>query len=151
MPPRELLVRPFRAADREPVAALLSRLSPESLYQRFHSAGIRVDGAMVDAVTAGHALIAELDGEVVGLASYNGARCEIGIVVDDTCRRRGIGNALCRELLRRAERAGVSKVAASILHSNHAMLRLLQSLEWPLLHVNRGPSLEVTIQLRHCE
>jgi ribosomal protein S18 acetylase RimI-like enzyme len=148
VPPREFVVRPFRAADRDPVAALLSRLSRESLYQRFHSAGIRVDGAIVDSVTAGYALIAELDGEVVGLASYNGARCELGIVVDDKCRRRGIGNALCHELLRRAQRAGVSKAMATIMHSNHAMLRLLQSLEWPLLHVNRGPSLEVTIQLQ---
>jgi ribosomal protein S18 acetylase RimI-like enzyme len=148
MPPREFVVRPFCAADRDRVAALLSRLSHESLYQRFHSAGIRVDGAIVDSVTAGHALIAELDGELVGLASYNGARCELGIVVDDKCRRRGIGNAMCRELLRRAERAGVSKVVAIIMHSNHTMLRLLQSLEWTLLHVNRGPSLEVTIQLQ---
>jgi ribosomal protein S18 acetylase RimI-like enzyme len=148
VPPREFVVRPFRAGDRDQVAALLSRLSCESLYQRFHSAGIRVDGAVVDSMTAGHALIAELDGEVVGLASYNGARCELGIVVDDKCRRRGIGNTLCRELLRRAERAGVSKVIATIMHSNHAMLLLLQSLEWPLLHVNRGPSLEVTIQLQ---
>ena len=148
MPPREFVVRPFRAADHDPVAALLSRLSSESLYLRFHCAGIRVDRAMVDSVTAGHALIAELDGEVVGLASYNGARCELGIVVDDKCQRRGIGNALCRELLRRAERAGVCRVMATIMYSNHAMLRLLQSLEWPLLHVNRGPSLEVTIQLQ---
>ena len=148
MPPRELAVRPFRAADRDPVASLLSRLSGESLYQRFHSAGVRVDGAIVDLVTAGQTLIAELDGEVVGLASYNGARCELGIVVDDKCQRHGIGNALCRELLRRAECAGVSKVMATIMHSNHAMLRLLQSLEWPLLHVNRGPSLEVIIQLQ---
>jgi GNAT superfamily N-acetyltransferase len=148
VPPREFVVRPFFAADREAVAALLSRLSSESLYQRFHSAGIRVDGAMVDSVTAGHALIAELDGEVVGLASYNGTRCELGIVVDDRCRRRGIGNALCRELLRRAERAGVSTVMATIMHANHAMLRLVQSLEWTLVHVNRGPSLEVTIQLQ---
>jgi hypothetical protein len=89
VPPREFVVRPFRAADREAVAALLSRLSCESLYQRFHCAGVRVDGAMVDSVTAGYALIAELDGEVVGLASSNGARCELGIVVDDKCRRRG--------------------------------------------------------------
>jgi ribosomal protein S18 acetylase RimI-like enzyme len=148
VPPREFVVRSFCAADRDPVAALLSRLSCESLYQRFHSGGIRVDGAMVDSVTAGYALIAELDGEVVGLASYNGARCDLGIVVDDKCQRRGIGNALCRELLRRAERAGVCRVMATIMHSNHAMLRLLQSLEWPLLHVNRGPSLEVTIQLQ---
>jgi GNAT superfamily N-acetyltransferase len=148
VPPREFVVRPFRAADREAVAALLSRLSCESLYQRFHSAGIRVDGAIVDSVTAGHALIAELDGELVGLASYNGARCELGIVVDGKCRRRGIGNALCRELLRGAERAGVSKAMATIMHSNHAMLRLVQSLEWPLLHVNRGSILEVTIQLQ---
>ncbi|MBV9173558.1 MAG: GNAT family N-acetyltransferase [Chloroflexi bacterium] len=148
MPPREFVVRPFRATDRDPVAALLSRLSRESLFERFHSAGIRVDSAMLDCVTAGYALIAELDGQVVGLASYNGARCELGIVVDDKCRRCGIGNALCRELLRGAERDGVSKVMASIMHSNHAMLRLLQSLEWPLLHVNDGSSLEVTIQLQ---
>lgn len=148
MPPREFVVRPFRAADREAVAALLSRLSPESLYQRFHSAGVLMDGAMLDCVTEGRALVAELDGELVGLASYNGARCELGIVVDDKWSRRGIGNALCRELLRGAERAGVSSAVATILHSNHAMLRLLQSLQWPLLHVNRGPSLEVTIQLQ---
>jgi hypothetical protein len=50
-------------------------------------------------------------------------------------------------LLRGAEHAGVPKVPAIILRANHAMLRLLQSLDWPLLHANGGPSLEITIQL----
>ena len=81
------------------------------------------------------------------MASYTGTNAELGIVVDDVCQGRGIGSALCRELLRDAERAGVRTVAASILRSNHTMLRMLQSLAWPLLHASGGPAVDVTIQL----
>ena len=144
---REVVIRRFRAEDRGSVAALLERLSPESLHQRFHSAGVEVDARVLDSVTGGQALIAELDGRLIGLASYTGANAELGIVVDDVCQGRGIGSALCRELLRDAERAGVRTVAASILRSNHTMLRMLQSLAWPLLHASGGPAVDVTIQL----
>jgi L-amino acid N-acyltransferase YncA len=147
VPPPDVVIRRFRAEDRGRVAALLTRLSAESLYQRFHSAGVQVDVAVLDSVTEGYVLVAELDGKLIGVASRSEANAELGIVVDDACQRRGIGRALCRELLRSAERAGVRKVAAMIMRSNHAMLRLLQSLDWPLLHVSGGPALEVTIQL----
>jgi L-amino acid N-acyltransferase YncA len=145
--PHDVVIRQFRAEDRGRVAALLSRLSPESLYHRFHSAGVQVDAAVLDSVTDGYTLVAELDGTLIGLASCSEANAELGIVVDDACQRRGIGGGLCRELLRGAERAGVRKVAAMIMRSNHAMLRLLQSQDWPLLHASGGPVFEVTIQL----
>jgi hypothetical protein len=58
---REVVIRRFHAEDRGSVAALLERLSPESLHQRFHSAGVEVDATVLDSVTAGQALVAELD------------------------------------------------------------------------------------------
>jgi GNAT superfamily N-acetyltransferase len=145
--PHDVVIRQFRTEDRGRVAALLSRLSPESVYHRFHSAGVRVDAAVLDSVTDGYALVADVDGKLVGLASCSGANAELGIVVDDACQRRGIGRALCRELLRGAERAGVRAVAAILMRSNHAMLRLLQSQNWPLVYASGGPVCEITIRL----
>ena len=106
---------------------------------------------MLDSVTSGQAQVAELDGCLVGLAACANAddqrRAELGVVVDDASQRRGIGRALCRELLLDAELAGIRRVVANVMRSNHAMLRLLQVLDLPLLYTGRGSILEVAIQL----
>jgi ribosomal protein S18 acetylase RimI-like enzyme len=146
-----LHIRPLQADDRVRVAALFAGLSPASLYQRFHSAGVHVDGVTLDYVTGGQALVAELDGRLVGLASYypddNRTCAELSIVVDDGSQRRGIGTALCLELLRDAQRAGIRRVLASVMRSNRAMLRLLSRLNVPLVPRSAGSVLDITIPL----
>ena len=151
VPPRDVVVRPLRRADCAAIASLFSELSPESLYQRFHSAAVRVDAALLDRATAGRALVAETDGRLVGLASYvrvqNRAEAEAGIVVEDCSQHSGIGSLLYRELLRDAERAGIRHMLAIVMRSNHAMLRLVDSLDLPLVRLSSGGALEITIQL----
>jgi GNAT superfamily N-acetyltransferase len=104
--------------------------------QRFHSAGIRVTAALLDQVTAGHTLVAELEGRIVALASYyplrSAARAEMGIVVDDVSQRQGIGAALCSRLCRDAQRAGIRRLQAEVQLSNRGMLRLLRGLSYPM-------------------
>src|SRR5262245_42378644 len=109
----QVLIRRFAPDDRAAVAALFARLSPESRLMRFHSGGTRVEGAALDAVTAGHALVAEAasstDGggrALVALANYvplrDPARAEMAIAVDDAQRGRGIGTVLFERLSRDA-------------------------------------------------
>jgi hypothetical protein len=61
----QVLLRPYAPGDRDAVAALFARLSPESRLMRFHSAGLRIEGDTLARVTAGHALVAEF-GEQAG-------------------------------------------------------------------------------------
>jgi N-acetylglutamate synthase-like GNAT family acetyltransferase len=146
-----LNIRPLDAGDRTHVAALFGRLSRESLLQRFHSAGVCVADVVLDQVTAGHVLIAELDGRLVGVASYHpfpdAARAELAIVVDDTQQRRGIGTALCAALSSDARRAGIRHLRADLLRTNAAMLQLLRCLELPMRLNATLEVLEVTLDL----
>jgi ribosomal protein S18 acetylase RimI-like enzyme len=71
----------------------------------------------------------------------------MSIVVDDDSQRRGIGTALCLELLRDAQRAGIRRVLASVMRSNGAMLRLLSRLNVPLVPRSVGSVLDITIPL----
>jgi RimJ/RimL family protein N-acetyltransferase len=144
-----VIIRPLRAQDRPRVVALFTGLSPESRAERFHSAGLHITPAIIDLVTAGHALVALRDGRVVGLASYRPQRdatlAELGIVVADAEQRRGIGTALCQRLLRDACCAGIRRLQADIVNSNRGMLALLKTLGVPMTHT-RAPG-EITVQV----
>jgi len=146
-----LHIRRLDADDRTQVAALFGRLSPESLLQRFHSAGVRAVGEVLDQVTAGHVLIAEMDGRLVGIASYHpvpdAAGAELAVVVDDTQQRRGVGTALCAALSSDARRAGIRYLRADLLRTNAAMLQLLRCLELPMRLTATLEVLEVRLDL----
>jgi RimJ/RimL family protein N-acetyltransferase len=148
---RRVYIRSWQPDDQPEIAALFERLSPRSLAQRFHSAAVRITAAVLDQVTAGHALVAELDGQVVALASYNPlpdrGQADVGIVVDDAHQRRGIGTALCDSLARHARRAGIPRLRAEVLSSNYGMLRLLRGLRFPLRHTRDLDVEEIDVEL----
>jgi L-amino acid N-acyltransferase YncA len=141
----------MQADDRTHVAALFDRLSPESLCQRFHSAGVRVADALLDQVTAGYVLIAEVDGCLVGIASYHALRApgqaELAVVVDDTQQRRGIGTRLCAALSSDARRAGIRQLRAELLRTNQGMLRVLHCLKRPMRLTVTVDVVQVTLDL----
>lgn len=137
----QIVIRPLQAADRPEVRALFERLSPHSLAQRFHSAGLRITDAVLDEVTAGRVLVAEVEdaiveGSIVALASYypaSGARqAEVAIVVDDAYQGRGIGLAFGTCLVRDAYRAGIKQLRAEVQGSNRAVIKLLRRLHLPM-------------------
>ncbi len=79
------------------------------------------------------ALLAEKEGGVVGLLTYNirpglyhaGDCCVIDeLVVDRAARGRGIGSALLGHLLLEQERTGCAEVAVSCLRDNERAIRL---------------------------
>src|SRR5687767_4726461 len=98
----QVLIRPYAPADRTAVQALFAGLSAQSRTMRFHTAGMRVGDDVVDRITVGHALVADLGGTLVALANYvtlrDPARAEMAIAVDDAQHGRGIGTALFERL-----------------------------------------------------
>jgi GNAT superfamily N-acetyltransferase len=147
-----MVVRPLQAEDRPSVRALLERLSQRSLAQRFHSAGLRITDAVLDTVTAGHVLVAEVEGLIVGLASYYpdaGIRqAEAAIVVDDPYQGRGVGLALGTCLYRDARLAGIQQVRAEVQGTNRVMIKLLRRLHLPMKATWAYGVLEVEITVR---
>lgn len=135
----EPVIRPIRTEDAAALGRLFERLSPETVYRRFHQPVRRPPRAMfawfadVDHLRR-DALVAEVDGEIVGLASYDvlrdgdGHEAEIAVLVEDAWQRHGLGRRLMRRLARAAAERGVHSFTAYMLGDNAAAVRLLRSL-----------------------
>ncbi len=132
----------MRAALPEDTARLermFYRLSPETIYfytfvavprQPYWAARL---GALARADGNDHyALVALVDGEVVGVARYDrGAspeEAEFGILIEDAWQRRGLGKLLMTRLVQEASRHQVSTFTARILGENRRALRLVAAL-----------------------
>jgi len=112
-------IRPAVRDDHAALVRMLARCSDHSRYRRF-LAGSRFwpRRYLTDALSgrAGHiALVAEVDGAVVALASavVDDGTAELGLLVEDAYQRRGIGGRLLRVLVDRAE-AGVLSATVQI-------------------------------------
>jgi GNAT superfamily N-acetyltransferase len=110
------------------------RVTTNSLYRRFFTAGISIDREVQRLVAAGSdhlALVAEHDGLAVGVATYeilNGDQAEIALPVDDAWQGDGIGSLLMEHLTALAGRAGIQELIGDVLASNVTMLRTSASL-----------------------
>lgn len=148
----QALIRPYLPTDRAEVGQLLARLSPESRNLRFHSAGVVQGSSLVDAATAGHALVAEVNRRIVGLGTYerlrSPQRAEIGLVIDDAEQGRGIGTALFELLSRDAKQEGIERFLAYVLSANYSMVRLLAGLGFRLTRTVGSGVTEFDVELR---
>jgi GNAT superfamily N-acetyltransferase len=80
--------------------------------------------AIRDAVIIGHAMAADRSGP-------GGARMtDIGVVVADAWQGKGVGSALVRALMTRAQARGVTSVTMDVLHGNHRALAMIAG-HWP--------------------
>jgi len=123
--------------DRDPVVRMYYRLSPTTIYYRlFVPAPPTPDWAARFAALAipseadRGALVAFLDGEVVGFANYAETstghhEAELALVVEDAWQRQGIGRALLAALVEEAARHEVGVFNAIILGDNARALRFL--------------------------
>lgn len=127
-------IRPIRADDDRVLVELFSRLSPETVYQRFFSALPELSPGMAKHLADAHetnrqALAAEVDSEVVAVARYERTEdsdvVELAIVVVDAWQNRGLGRILMRAILKAAELNGIHRFRADVLAENRRMLRLL--------------------------
>jgi acetyl coenzyme A synthetase (ADP forming)-like protein len=150
-----LRLRAPRQADEPALLAFFSRLSPQSLYLRFHGLP-SVSPQLVepflepDWVERG-ALIGALDeddGErVVALAVYarlrDPTRAEVAFAVADEFQGRGIGTRMLERLASIAAEAGIERFVAEVLSNNTAMLRVFAEAGFEVVRRLEGSTVEV--------
>jgi succinyl-CoA synthetase alpha subunit/RimJ/RimL family protein N-acetyltransferase len=130
-----VLVRSIHSEDRAAVRALMGGLSKESLYFRFFTTPRSLDPE-VDRLLGGDgvqraAIVAELGGRLVGIASYvrnpdQPQRADVAFVVSDEHQGHGIGTRLLTALAERARSNRISRFEADVLCSNLRMLQVFQ-------------------------
>lgn len=136
-----LHIRAIRADDKQALVDLFERLSPQTVYYRFH--GVKKSLSREELVYLTEldfrrqaALVAVLciDGEdqIVGVGRYASAprapedRAEVALTVEDAHQGRGIGSLLLKHLMGVARAEGVTELDAHVLAENRHMLQLFE-------------------------
>lgn len=135
-------------SDHDGIREFLTGLSPRARYLRFFSGAAPASQAMLRILAGGSArtdvLVATGDGVIIGHAMAgdqtgpDGARLtEIGVVVADAYRGRGVGSALVRQLIARAEERGVTDLVMEVLAENRQVLTMISD-HWPVASQERS-------------
>ena len=149
-------IRPSGCADLAGLGAFFAGLSLHTRVKRFF-APVSPGPAMLHRLggTAGQAdvLVAVRGGVIIGhamavdLASPDaGLITDVGVVVADAWQGRGVGAALMRALVGRAQARGVTGVSMDVLPSNRAVLAMITS-HWAAARTGRSAD-SVTVQIQ---
>jgi GNAT superfamily N-acetyltransferase len=132
-------LRSLRAGERELVARFYAGLSAESRRRRFLQPMPRLPEATLRRLAAVDGrrhvtVIAAVDGECVGMASYvaladEPGAAEVAVAVTDRYQGRGIGRLLLDGLRPAAARAALETFVYLVDPTNRPALRLLRSLD----------------------
>ena len=135
-------IRPARPGDFDAVRDMHTKMSPDNLYLRFFSfsavAAEREARRICREPAPDHAaLLAVLDGEVVGCSSYecadDGSRsAEVAMAVADEMHSRGVGTLLLEHLISLARSRGVHAFTAETLVENALMLQVFADAGLPV-------------------
>lgn len=129
--------RPVRPDDAPLFCRLWHRLSPETVYRRFHAPLRRPPDEAHRLVEVDHdlreALVAVVGGEVVGVARYDRSpadpgTADVAVVVEDAWQGVGIGRQLLGELTELAARRGVRSLTADVQADNDRVVGLVRRL-----------------------
>lgn len=137
-----VLLRPIRPEDLDAERRFVARLSPQTLYLRFHAplreltterlvryTNIDYDREM--AFVAIDANVEHPDGEIRGIARYtrnpDGSTCEFGVTVEDGWQGRGLGHALMNALENCARERGIREIIGYVLSENDDMGKLMRA------------------------
>lgn len=131
----EIRIRPVAPGDEEKLREMLSRLSRETIYKRFHLPMPRVPKwTLANLTDVDHydreSLVALVGGDIVGQAMYarqEAASAEMAIVVEDRWQLRGIGRLLLSRLAEEAGRRGIEAFTGTVLGENRGAHRLFSS------------------------
>jgi len=131
------------SSDCQPIREFLTGLSPRARYLRFFSGAPPTSGAMLRILAGGSprtdVLVATAgDGMIIGHAMAGDRTgpggtllTEIGVVVADDHRGQGVGSALVRQLVARAEVRGATAVVMEVLAENRQVLTMIAD-HWPV-------------------
>jgi acetate---CoA ligase (ADP-forming) len=154
-----LRLRPPAEADADGVLDFYRRLSPRSLYLRFHGTP-HVDQKLVEPILDPDwrergALIGELEGRVVALASYVRLRdpttAESAFAVEDALQGRGIGTRLLEQLAVRAAVEGIERFVAEVMAENADMLKVFEAAGFETRRRLEGGEIEVQFPIAPTE
>ena len=129
--------RPVRPDDAPLFCRLWDRLSPETVYHRFHAPLRSPPADAHRLVEVDHdlreALVAVVGGEVVGVARYDRSpadpgTADVAVVVEDAWQGVGVGRQLLGELTELAARRGVRSLTADVQADNDRMVGLVRRL-----------------------
>ena len=130
--------RPVQPDDAALFGRLWPRLSPDTVYRRFHSPIHDLPPEAVRRlVTVDHdrreAVAAIVGGEVVGVARYDRspddpATAEFAILVEDAWQGMGLGRQLLTELVELAAVRGISTLTATVQRDNDRVIGLIRRL-----------------------
>ena len=147
----DVVIRPIRPEDADLVRDFVAGLSQEARFFRFMNALHELSGPMLVRLTqldyskeiALLAVTAEAPETELGVArfSVNPDRksCEFAIVLADRVTGRGLGQRLLTALIEVARGRGLRRIGGEVLASNHAMLRLAQTLGFRVEPVAGSP------------
>jgi acyl-CoA synthetase (NDP forming)/GNAT superfamily N-acetyltransferase len=126
-------IRAATPADFMAVRQMYRSMSPDNIYLRFFSMSMATADDQAQRAcrepAADHATrLAWLDGELVGVASYEcenpPAIAEIAVAVADHAHHRGVGTLLIEHLVTAGRDQGVRTFTAEVLSENSAMLKV---------------------------
>jgi GNAT superfamily N-acetyltransferase len=130
--------RPVQLDDEPRFYRLWPRLSRETVYRRFHAPVHRLPADVVHRlVDVDHdlreAVVADLGGEVVGVARYDRSptdpsTAEFAVLVEDAWQGVGLGRQLLAELIELARSRGVTTLTATVQPDNDRIQRLIRRL-----------------------
>ncbi|MEV4624208.1 GNAT family N-acetyltransferase [Asanoa sp. NPDC049573] len=132
-------IRVVRPDDRPALQAMYERGDADGLRMRFFALATEATiAAELDRLCrqpddSGGAVLAELAGTVVGVASFAllngpGRHAEFAVFVDDAHRGRGIGTLLLEHLTVFARSAGIDELTGMVLADNGSMMRVARGL-----------------------
>jgi RimJ/RimL family protein N-acetyltransferase len=125
-------------SDGEALRRLFYRLSPETIYRRFHSPVARPDQTQPQRLLDidhhdREAVVAVVDGEIVGVARYfrqpGSDAAELAVVVADAWQRQGYATRMLKLLARLARAACIRRFTATVQPDNPPALALLRKLQ----------------------
>jgi GNAT superfamily N-acetyltransferase len=129
--------RPVRPEDATLFCRLWDRLSPETVYRRFHAPLRRPPVPAARLVEVDHdlreAVVAVVGDDVVGVARYDRSSADPGtaefaVVVEDAWQGVGVGRQVLGELTRLAAQRGVRTLTATVQADNDRIVHLIRRL-----------------------
>jgi acyl-CoA synthetase (NDP forming)/GNAT superfamily N-acetyltransferase len=149
-------IRPVSTGDGAGLRALHTASSDRSIYLRYFNLSRYAGEQYVDKLLAEPdadrlALVAEVNGAVVGMASCERlpgtADADVAFLVADGFHRRGVGTLLLEQLAALARHAGVRRFVAETLPENGPMLTVFTDAGFPVAYRHENGVVDVNIPL----